>query len=105
MADEEIPENIDLRFLATQNARILHELKEARAARSEMNHRFDSLDAAVKAIGEQGISAARTTEKTAEIVEAIGEHLAKGQQLTGSRLNAIEQRLARIEEHTGLVKA
>jgi hypothetical protein len=28
MADEEIPENVDLRFIATQNARIIRELGE-----------------------------------------------------------------------------
>ena len=40
MADEEIPENVDLRFLATQNARILQELGEARAERHEIRERL-----------------------------------------------------------------
>ena len=35
------------------------------------------------------------------ILEAISEH----DQVTGGRLNAIEERLARIEKRTGLVKA
>ena len=40
--------------------------------------------------------------------QKIGETLdkiAKAQQLTGSRLNIIDQRLAAIEEHTGMVRA
>jgi hypothetical protein len=74
MADE-IPENVDLRFLATQNARILRELAQA------------AISADLKI--------------TKEKVESIDDRL----ETIEGRMNTVERRLARIEEHTGLVKA
>jgi hypothetical protein len=80
MADELIPENVDLRFLAAQNLRILRELEEMRI----------------------GAAAVSTDLKiTKETVEDTADRL----QTVEGRLNTIDSRLARIEKHTGLVKA
>jgi hypothetical protein len=101
MADEEIPENVDLRFLATQNARILQELGDARAERAELRQgsaeardRLDRLEAISKT----------QAEMLGKVMDATVQ-IAKGLEVAGLRLNTIDQRLALIEEYTGLVKA
>ncbi len=107
----EIPENVDLRFLAEQQARILAELAEARAERAEMRKQTaeipelraeqHALAGLLGKVADAVTEVARTQERHSEILAAMHEH----DQLTGGRLNAIEARLARIEKHTGLVKA
>jgi hypothetical protein len=124
MTDE--PENVDLRFLVEQGKRILDELAEARAERIEMRaklgdaqsemraklgevqseqknlaHLVGNVAAAVTAIATTQDHQGQILERHSVILEAMSEHDA----LTGGRLNAIEARLARIEKHTGLVKA
>jgi hypothetical protein len=87
MADEEIPENIDLRFLAEQQTRILREL-------AHMRQDDQARDVAIAALSAD-------LKVTKEGVEDLSERL----QMVEGRLNTIDGRLARIEKHTGLVKA
>jgi hypothetical protein len=87
MADEEIPENIDLRFLAEQQTRILREL-------AHMRQDDQARDVAIAALSAD-------LKITKEGVEDLSERL----QMVEGRLNTIDGRLARIEKHTGLVKA
>ena len=90
MADEEIPENIDLRFLAKQLKRVLEQTKLI----PKLVNDVAELQVAVAAI--------RTDQgRTNELLEQVH----KTQQNHGVRLNAIDGRLAIIEERTGLVKA
>lgn len=86
MADEEIPENIDLRFLAEQQTRILREL-------AHMRQDDQARDVAIAALSAD-------LKVTKEGVEDLSERL----QMVEGRLNIIDGRLARIEKHTGLVK-
>jgi hypothetical protein len=86
MADEEIPENIDLRFLAEQQTRILREL-------AHMRQDDQARDVAIAALSVD-------LKATKEGVEDLSERL----QMVEGRLNTIDGRLARIEKHTGLVK-
>jgi len=86
MADEEIPENIDLRFLAEQQTRILREL-------AHMRQDDQARDVAIAALSAD-------LKITKEGVEDLSERL----QMVEGRLNIIDGRLARIEKHTGLVK-
>jgi hypothetical protein len=94
MADEEIPEKVDLAFLARQGKRILDELKDMRADNQERDRKLDEI-----AIGVAALSV--DLKATKETVEQIHEI----QQNQGARLNVIDGRLAIIERHTGLVKA
>ena len=87
MADEEIPENIDLHFLAEQQTRILRELAHMRQDDQARDVAIAALSADLK-ISKKG-------------VEDLSERL----QMVEGRLNTIDGRLARIEKHTGLVKA
>jgi hypothetical protein len=90
MADTDIPDNIDLRFIAIQQARILSELAEMRAGLSDL---------AELRIGQAALSTDLKAVK--ESVDDLGERMS----VAGLRLNTIDARLARIEKHTGLVKA
>jgi hypothetical protein len=105
----EIPENVTLRFLAEQNARILGNLDgmrkddqardvaiaalsvDLKATKAEMREGFE------KAFG--GSEGLRT--KMREGFCDLSDRL----QIVEGRLNTIDGRLARIEKHTGLVKA
>ena len=87
MADEEIPDNVDLRFLAEQQTRILREL-------AHMRQDDQARDVAIAALSAD-------LKITKEGVEDISDRL----QIVEGRLNTIDSRLARIEKHTGLVKA
>ncbi len=80
MADENIPENVDLRFLAAQQARILSELTELRVGQAALSVDLKSVKETVEDL-----------DGRVEIIEG--------------RLNSVDGRLARIEKHTGLVKA
>jgi hypothetical protein len=86
MTDEEIPENVDLRFLAEQQTRILRELAHMRQDDQAREVAIAALSADLKI--------------TKEGVEDLSERL----QMVEGRLNTIDGRLARIEKHTGLVK-
>jgi hypothetical protein len=95
MADD--PENHTLRLLREMR-------EENQQFREETARRFDALEAT---------AAARHTELSVEIAamradqhrtNEILEKVAKTQRNHGARLNAIDGRLAVIEEHTGLVK-
>jgi hypothetical protein len=87
MDNEDIPENVDLRFLAEQQTRILREL-------AHMRQDDQARDVAIAALSVD-------LKATKESVEDLSEQL----QIVGGRLNTIDGRLARIEKHTGLVKA
>ncbi len=99
MADE--PENL-----------VLVQLREMRADmaafRNEVGSRFDASDARTENIERRlALTEAAQNEmlhilkEMAASVTAIG----RAQQVTGSRLNSMDQRLALIEEHIGFVKA
>ena len=104
-------ETVDLRFLAEQQARVLGELGEMReqtAQIPEMRAEQERLALLVGKVADAVTAVAATQNQHSQILtrhskilEAMEEH----DQLTGGRLNAIEARRARIEKHTGLVKA
>jgi hypothetical protein len=90
MTDKEIPENVDLRFLAGQLKRVLDQTKLI----PKLVNDVAELQVAVAAI--------RTDQgRTNELLEQVHE-VQKNQ---GARLNVIEGRLALIEKHTGMVQA
>jgi hypothetical protein len=68
MADEEIPEKVDLNFLAQQGKQILTELAEARAERSEMRAEQQSLARLVGKITDAVTAIAATQERHSEIL-------------------------------------
>ena len=116
MAD--IPENVDLRFLAEQQARVLAELLEARAERVEMRKQTaeipelraeqHALAGLLGKVADAVTEIARTQEHQSKVLahhSDILEKLLATQQNQGARLNAIDGRLAIIEGHIGLVKA
>jgi len=104
MADEEIPENLDLRFLAEQNVRILRELggvRERMTAVEEQTQHIPQIRAGIAEL-QVGFAAMRADQgRTGKLIEEIHET----QRNHGARLNVIDGRLAIIEKHTGLVKA
>ena len=90
-------ENIDLNFLAEQGKQILAELRDMREQTKlipQLTKDVSELQVAVAALSVD-------LKGTKEIVEQIH----KTQQNHGMRLNAIDGRLALIEEHRGMVKA
>jgi C4-dicarboxylate-specific signal transduction histidine kinase len=90
MADEEIPENVDLRFLAEQLKRVLEQTK--------------LIPKLVKDVSELQVAVAATRADLGRTNEHL-EKISETQQNQGARLNAIDGRLALIEKHTGMVKA
>jgi hypothetical protein len=104
MAEEEIPENIDLRFIARQQARILAKLAEMRgdfAGVREHTQRVPPL----RADDSEPQHAMAATRADPAIVKDTVENIYESQQNHGARLNVIDGRLAIIEKHTGLVEA
>jgi len=101
MADEETPDNIDLRFLAAQIGKVLDGQRELRDGQREMRTELHETKAVV---AELQIALAATRVDVAAI-KADVEGIRETQQNQGARLNAIDGRLALIEKHTGLVKA
>jgi hypothetical protein len=115
MADEEIPENLDLSFIAAQLRRVLDNQKDATQRFDAMDQRFDAMDQRFSAmdrrfdgvdrrlaevevsVGAMRVDQTRATKLIEEIHETQRNH--------GGRLNVIDGRLAIIEKHTGLVKA
>jgi hypothetical protein len=129
MADEEIPENVDLRFVAAQLKRVLGNQKDAAQRFDAMDRRFDGVDRRFDAmdrrfagvdqrfdamdrrfagvdrrLSEMEVAMAATRADLAIVKDTV-EKIYETQQNHGARLNAIDGRLAIIEEHTGLVKA
>ena len=113
MADE--PENLVLVQLREMRA-------DAAAFRKEVGARFDAIDARFDAIDARFDASdgrienldrrlALTEAAQTEVLHILKEVAAsvtvigKAQQVTGSRLNSMDQRLALIEEHIGFVKA
>jgi hypothetical protein len=111
MADKEIPENLDLRFIAAQNMRILRELGDMREQGTDMRSQMTDLreqmtemrghtqhipqiraDIAELQIGQAALS------EDLKIVKRNVEDLKE----TGS---IVEGRLVRIEKQLGYLKA
>ena len=115
MAGEEIPENIDLRFIASQLRRVLDNQKDATQRLDAMDQRFNGVDNRFDAMDrrfdgvdrrlsemEVALAAMRADQtRAATLLEEIYET----QRNHGGRLNVIDGRLAIIEKHAGLVKA
>ena len=80
MAEDDIPENVDLRFLAAQLGKVLDNQREMQIAIAALSTDLKGVKETVDDL-----------DSRMEIVEG--------------RLNSIDGRLARIEKHTGLVKA
>jgi DNA repair ATPase RecN len=95
MADDELPDNIDLRFLAKQNARILRELGEMR----EQTQNIPQMRADISEI--QIAVAAISTDLKAVKADVAG--IAAVQKNQGERLNAIDGRLGLLEKHIGII--
>jgi chromosome segregation ATPase len=96
MADDDIPDNVDLRFLATQNARILRELGELRELAKPIPQMSKDLSELQMTVTTMRADQGPANEQLDRIEDA--------QHLHGGRLNTIDARLATIEQHTGLVK-
>jgi len=90
MADEDIPDNIDLRFIARQNTRILRELAEVR----EQTAHIPQLRADVTELQHAMAATRADIAIIKDTVEDIKET---------SRL--MEGRLFRLEKHAGFAKA
>ena len=93
MADE----TVDLRFLAEQGKKILAEL-------GEMREQTKLVPQIVVAVSELGIAIAATRADLGIVKETV-EDISERLQTVAGRLNTVDARLARIEKHTGLVKA
>jgi len=115
MADEEIPENVDLRFVAAQLKRVLDNQKDAAQRFDATDRRFDGvaqrfdgvdrrLDGVDRRLSEMEVAMAATRTDLAIVKDTV-EKVYETQQNHGARLNVIDGRLAIIEKHTGLVKA
>jgi hypothetical protein len=99
MADE--PENLTLKLL-----------REIRAEQAAMRNDLSGLRDEVREVRAEQLSFAGLLGKVSEAVTAVAhlqeihtdllEGLKQGSKLTGGRLNNIEARLARVEQHTGL---
>ncbi len=94
---DEIPENVDLGFLAKQNARILEELSEARSERGEMREQIKLIPQIAKDVSELQIALAATRTDIG-VIKADVEDIKETARL-------IEGRLVRLEKHAGLLKA
>jgi predicted nucleic acid-binding Zn-ribbon protein len=101
---DEIPENIDLRFLAQQQQRLLAEFGEMRAELTGMREQTKLIPQIQRDVSELQIALAATRTDVGIIKQGV-EDLSERMQSHGARLNAIDGRLAIIEKHTGLVKA
>jgi hypothetical protein len=111
MAEE--PDNHTLRLLREMREETNRRFDEMReetnrrfdGMREDTNRRFDEMRDEAAAFRKEvsvSVAAMRADQhRTNEILETIAET----QQNHGTRLNAIEGRLALIEKHTGLVKA
>jgi len=108
MTDEEIPEKVDLNFLARQGKQILAELEEARVERRAMREEFAGIRSDISELQHE-VAAMRVDQgranETLEHHSGLLETIRDTQQNQGARLNAIDGRLALIERHTGMVKA
>ncbi len=108
MADEEIPENVDLRFVAAQLKRVLDNQKDAAQRFEGVDRRFDGVDLRFdgvdRRLSEMEVAMAATRTDLAIVKDTV-EKIYEIEQNHGARLNAIDGRLAIIEKHTGLVKA
>jgi hypothetical protein len=109
MADEEIPENLDLRFLAVQIARVLREVGDMRGQIADM--RGQMTDMQTQQIPQIRVDIAELQVEFAAMRADQGragkllEEIHETQRNHGARLNVIDGRLAIIEKHTGLVQA
>jgi hypothetical protein len=116
MANEEIPENLDLRFLAAQNVRILRELGEMRGQMTDMGGQITDMRGQITNVQTQQIPQIRADIAELQVEFAamrvdqgragkLLEEIHETQRNHGARLNVIDGRLAIIEKHTGLVQA
>ncbi len=97
MADD----NVDLNFIAAQLGKVLDGQREVNERLGGLEGAVSGLQADVKALPDaQGAG-----RVDAGISKADFEALREVQQTHWIRLNAIDDRLALIEKHTGLVKA
>jgi hypothetical protein len=81
--------------LENHTLRLLREMREEmRSGFNDVHSRLDQLDVAVAAVSAD-------LKITKEKVESIDDRL----ETIGGRMNSVERRLARIEAHTGMVKA
>jgi len=101
MADEEIPEKVDLTFLAKQGKQVLAELRDMRADNQERDKKLDKI---ANDVSELQITMAATHADIGVIKQGVEDQSERLQTVEG-RLNTVDSRLARIEKHTGLVKA
>jgi hypothetical protein len=111
MADEEIPENLDLRFLAEQSVRILRELGSVRERMATVEQHVAGIDEQTQHIPHIRADIAELQIEFAAMRVDQGragkllEEIYETQRNRGARLNVIDGRLAIIEKHTGLVQA
>ncbi len=123
MADEEIPENLDFRFLAAQIARVLRELGDMRGEMTDMRGQITDMRGQMTDMRGQmtDMQTQQIPQIRANIAELqvefaamrvdqgragkLLEEIHETQRNHGARLNVIDGRLAIIEKHTGLVQA
>ena len=105
----DIPENVTLRFLAEQQARVLGDLDGMRKDDQARDVAIATLSVDLKATKDE---MREGFKKAFGDIEGLRKDMREGfadfsdrLQIVEGRLNTIDGRLARIEKHTGLVKA
>jgi predicted nucleic acid-binding Zn-ribbon protein len=86
MADEEIPENLDLRFIAVQSTRILRELGDMRGQMTEV--RGQMIDMREQMTDMRG----QMTEMRGQIIDVRGQMTDVREQMTEMRWHMTEMR-------------
>jgi hypothetical protein len=95
MADE--PENHTLRLLREMR----DDIKEIKQRFGDVDRRFDALQTSHNELAVEAAAMRTDQHRTNELLETV----AKTQQNQGARLNAIDGRLALIEQRIGMVGA
>lgn len=101
MADEEIPENVDLRFIAAQLGKVLDGQREMRGQIGELQIAVAATRADLGIVKDDVNVLKDDVNALKEDVKALKESV----HIIEHDIGGIKMRVERIERHTGLVKA
>lgn len=107
-AMSEEPENHTIRLLQEMRAEMRERFDKVDERFEEIDKRFEQIDKRFDKIDSDVAQLSETSGKTIDAVLALSkdvEQVKETSSLVDARLNTIDGRLARIERHTGLVKA
>lgn len=107
MADEEIPENVDLRFLATQVGKVLDGQREMHGQIGELQIAVAATRADLSIVKDDVNVLKEDVNALKEDVNALKEDvnaLKESVHIIEHDIGGIKMRVERIERHTGLVK-